>query len=318
MKPERESRITVEQRRAWLSGRTEDHFARQLDTIDDLSDPVRRTFLELLVPGEMICQIIDVPFQGHLKQYRSRRHFLTFSLPWEFTPDYILLLTDRRLFLARLLDHDACKIETIPLDDLLYVRSGVILLLSWVEFCWVRDGLVYREVIYFNTVCDRVFITLLEIVRSYLVKERAFRFSPVQENDPHLTDLPYKFMTAIPRLLLLPREHICRDLFRPAMYHMLLAFVQHIVAPRMVLVLTHHHLLLASENTNGCEGDYGLISTFLPLNRIRGVDVLVVEEQAYLMIHLAHGGVYEDQSIPFPLEMEFELRCFADAVNLYR
>lgn len=318
MKPERESRISVERRRGWLGDRTEDHFARQVDTLDDLSGPAQQAFMQLLAPGEMICQIIYAPFQGHLKQYRSRRHFLSFSLPWEFTPDYVLLLTDRRLLLARLLDRDAWRVETIPLDDLLYVRSGVILLLSWVEFCWVQNGLICREVIYFNTVCDRIFITLLEIVRGYLVKGRALCFSPAQENDPHLVDLPYKFMTAIPRRLLLPREQVCRVLFRPAMYHVLLAFVQHVVAPRMALVLTHHHLLLASENANGCEGDYGLISTFLPLNRIRGVDVLVVEEQAYLMIHLAHSGVYEDQSIPFPVEMEFEVRCFADAVNLHR
>lgn len=315
MKNSHKTHPSANRRHAWLSGRTEDHFARQIETIDDLPGPVQQAFLQLFLPGERICQMIYAPFQGHLTHYRSRRHFLTFSLPWEFTPDTVLLLTDRRLFLARLPDRDTCEIEAVPLDELFYVRSGVVLLLSWLEFCWVRNGALCREVIYFNTVSDRIFNTLSEIVRAYLVKDRALCLTKTQADDPRLTELPYKFMTAISRRLLLAGEQVGWVLFRPAMYQMILAWVKHIIAPRMVLVLSSHHLLLASENTHGSEGDYGLVSTFLPLNRICGTDVMMIEDQAYLTIHLLHCGVYEDQSIPFPQEMEFDLRCFSRAVN---
>lgn len=315
MKNTPEPRIALDRRHAWLSGRSEDRFARQFESIDELAVPIQQAFLERLQPGEMICQIIYAPFQGHLKHYRSRRHFLTFTLPWEFTPDYVLLLTDRRLFLARLPDPDTCKIEVIPLDALLYLRSGVVLLLSWLEFCWVREGVICREMIYFNTVCDRIFNTLAEIVRGYLVKDRSLWSVQAQEDGSNLSTLPYKFMIAIPNRLMLPREQVCRVLFRPAIYHTFLGWLHHVTAPRLALALTNCHLLLASENVSGSEGDYGLVSTFLPLSRIRGAEVFVSEDQSYLLVHLAYAGAYEDFSLPFPLELEFELRCFVDAVN---
>jgi hypothetical protein len=318
MKRTQQLRSISNRRHAWLSGRSEEHFARQIQNIGDLPAHVQQALLMLFLPGESLCRILYAPFQGVLKQYNARRHFLTFSLPWEVTPDTILLLTDQRLFVTHLLDLENCEVEAICLDDLLYVRSGVVLLLSWMELCWVREGAVCREVIYFNTVSDKIFNAFSAVIRGHLVGEGALGPGEQEETQALLAGLPYKFMNIIPHRLLLPGEQIRRVLFRPVMFQMLLARLRRVIAPQMALVLTSHHLLLASENISGSEGDYGLVSTFLPLQRIRSAEVFLIEGQAYLEIHLAYRGACEDQFIPFQAEMEFDLRCFAKGLNTRR
>jgi len=315
MKRAQELSTTTNRRHAWFTGHTEPHFARKVNAVTDLAEPVQRAFSERLQPGETVRRIIFAPFQGVLKNYRSKRRLFTFSLPWEFTPDNVLLLTDRNLFVAHLPDGDTCEVETVPLDDLLYLRSGVVLLLSWIEICWVQQGAIRREVIYFNTVCDKLFISFLEMIRCDWGGGRPGLLVDPESNHLLLSSLPYKFMNIIPRRLLLANEKVSRVLFRPAMYQALLAWINRVIAPQMALVITNHQLLLASENLSGSEGDYGLASIFLPLSRIRGAEALLIEDQAYLLIHLAYHGAYEDQTIPFPAEMDFELRCFVDALN---
>ena len=136
---------TSARREGWFNESARYHFARLVSDLTSLETPLREALQNALLPGETICWMIDAPYQGLLPKDAARRkpgfslHFLPIPLPWVFTPDWILALTAQRLLLMQTsVPGKEPKVAAVPLENILFLRSGGILLFSWLEVHWVE------------------------------------------------------------------------------------------------------------------------------------------------------------------------------------
>lgn len=296
-------------RNSWLSRDTEDQFARKIENLAELRPEHRAILLETLSPGEHIRWLIYVPYQAVLKSRDPKRRAFRFFLPWQFTPDWLLALTPTRLLLVSLPPHgDPPQVSSIPLENLLYLQSGVILLFSWFKLAWVEQGAVRQETVYYNAVCERIFDVLSEMVRAGLPAGADGPPAHPLDNHEALAPLPYKFKNLIPLRLLLPGEQIALVVFRAATFKRSLGLFRQMLSPRMALVLTDRHLLLAEEDLSVSEGSYGLISTFLPLQRLCAVPLTRTGQRIELTLQLELHNARKDLVVSFPLALESELQ----------
>ena len=305
---------TSARREGWFNKSARYHFARLVSDLTSLETPLREALQNALLPGETICWMIDAPYQGLLPKDAARRkpgfslHFLPIPLPWVFTPDWILALTAQRLLLMQTsVPGKEPKVAAVPLENILFLRSGGILLFSWLEVHWVESGKLFQETIYFNTVCEPLFTRLTEMIRRSQVDSGE---APAARGLGALDPLPYKFMNLIPLRLLLPEEGVDRVLYRPAMWRQRLKFFRSMTAPRMALVRTQWQMVLAEEDLSGEEGSYGLISTFLPLKQVRSLSYQLEKDHLLLVISLALLDARQEIQIPFPLDREEDLHSF--------
>ncbi len=81
-----------------------ERFAYPLSSSEDLTPPVRAAMKEALLPDETVRQIIFAPRQSHLALGRGLWARLSTSLSEQWTPDWVLALTEERLLLATIVD----------------------------------------------------------------------------------------------------------------------------------------------------------------------------------------------------------------------
>ncbi len=300
----------------WFARRSEDQYAHPVERIEDLRPEVQAVLLPTLEPGELVRYMIDAPYQGRLKRRDERRTRSLLRLPWQLTPDWLLALTPRRLLLASTRkDGSLPEVLSIPLENILRLQSGVILLLSWFEITWVEQGLVRSQEIYFNAVCERFFDRLSLLVRSEMTPQPAALRPANLSNREILEPLPYKFRNLIPMRLLLPGEQIARIVFRPATYARVAWLFRRMTAPKLVLALTDRHLILAEEELGESENSYGLIATFIARSQICDAHLSQQEKQVALHLRTELHGAEREMTIPFPVEAAPDLRALLEELQ---
>ncbi len=286
---------TPSHREAWFASHTDDHFARLIQDLDELDEPVPAVLRGALQPGETCLLIIRVPYQGALAA-REHKQLWFKSLPWEFTPDWVLALTNNRLLLVRLAETgNAPQVIPIPLENILSLQNGTVLLFSWFEVCWAENGAIRRQKVYYNAVSERLFTRLTAIVRA--------SWPAVGENEGgpcSLDKLPFKFKNLLPLRVFLPDEQAYRVLFRPSLWQTHHGLFRHMTAPRMALALTVSCLALAEEDLTGRDGSYGFIVTCLPRAAVRKIESVADVRKPALRISLARQGANLDLCTAFP------------------
>jgi hypothetical protein len=274
-------------------------FARTLSSLDELGSAARAALAEHLEGGETIRRVVVAPRQKLLGAGPGWRRWLTLLLPWELTPDWVLVLTDNCLLAAAFVRPGAAPTVTLtPLAAIVSLELGTVLLRSWLE--WTCPGLasgpeggLERTRVHFNTVSYWLFRHFLSDICQDLARRSGSEPAADDRRLEHLAGLPFKFMNIIRHDLLLPDEQVQAALYRPAIFEQRGLFRRQRTASAALLV-TNYHLLIAEEDLSESRNGYGLISRFYPRRRIRGATVERAENDLWLNLALeTHGAGQE-------------------------
>jgi hypothetical protein len=311
-----------------LKKRPADHYATRILSTEALREPFRTLLLEAVALGaeaheENLRWLIDLPAKGMLNSQRRSKWIRQFWPVWEYTPHWLAALTDRRLLLIGVREHGE-KAETIsiPVEAVVYLEYGMILLFSWITVYWVKNDQVCEQTLYYNAVSDQIVLPFIDLLCHALVQGRdgttpgepglaASRNTFAQRNDPHngkfLEQMPVKFKNLIPHFGLRKGEQVCQALYRPAQKRRLLEKRM----PGIAMLQTNTGLLLATENTALGERSYGMTFTFLPLHHIQSIQQDRDDRSGCLHIRMEALHTARDLEVLFPAEMEREVSEFA-------
>jgi hypothetical protein len=244
-------------------------FPRVLYSFDELEPAVEKAIVEHMEQGESIRQMIVAPRQRLLGAHRESRGWRGFLLPWEWTPDWVLVWTGERVLVATL-DHPRATpvVTATPVKDVLSFEWGAILLHAWIEWTWANQGQAERTRIYFNAVGQRLFKRVLDSLRHDLAVQSELTAVQPDRHLERLAALPFKFMNLIMHDLLLPDEQVQAVVYRPAIWSDQSRLFRHQRAAAMTLVLSNYHILIAEEDLTGTLHSYGLITRFYPRSRV--------------------------------------------------
>jgi hypothetical protein len=304
--------VISEETQRWLDKHSNDHYAWPVSTLDELSPELRTAFREALEPAEPVECMIYAPCQGLLRRTTDRKFHLL--LPWQFTPDWVLAVTSRRVLLAKAGAITASQIISIPLQDIIYLKVGFVLLFSWIELHWADSDGVHQQTIYYNSVSECLFDNLSLKIRNqtqHLLATRSFEHAPAVPNAEYFRRLPYKFQNLIARRMLLSDEQISAVLFRTVVRKTFLGVFRSRQLPQAALIFTDRHLLIAEEHLTDREESYGLNNTFIPIGRIQRLETEIEGDMLSLIISLSHCGSTTTINLSFPIEMRERLLDFA-------
>jgi hypothetical protein len=318
----------------WLKKKPLDDVSRRVIMPETVREPVKTQLLSALEPEESLCWMIDVPPKGIYHPQRAGSWLRKLWQIWELTPARLVALTGQRLLLITTTSAGIPpQVTAIPLDSILYLEHGMVLLFSWLSVYWYENHVPREEVIYFDSVDEEIFMPLILMLRSSIARRDKFdrsaepglplnasRWDAEQQMvNPRDRDafrnLPLKFLNLVPDYGLLNDEHICEVLLRPAQWRKRLGLARVITAPQMVVLRTDIYLLLAAEDVSRTNGGYGLTLTFLPCRYVRSVQVHRDERQCSLNISLETQKFSRDWSISFPIEMEAAVRGFTSRLD---
>jgi len=297
----------------WWTDRRLRWHASPVASLDDLPPPVRAALVEQLEPGEAIRQIISAPRQHVLGLgVAGWRRWLAAVLPWDWTPDWTLVITNNRLLAAASTSADQEPVVTAtPIADLLSFELGTILLFSWLDWTWATEGRLECQRIYFNTVSDRLFWDALLFLRRSLISDADLPPPQGARGLERLAHLPYKFKNLIPHRLLLPDEELQALVYRPDIWTSRTGPFRRKRAPALALALTNYHLMVTQEDMGAGTANYGLITRYYPRGRIAAATVTQTGGNAWLSVMLKHGGAEETLGLLFEPTAEESLRKLA-------
>jgi hypothetical protein len=284
----------------WWTDRRLRWHASAVASLDDLPPPVKTALAAELRPGETVRQIISAPRQHLLAEAAGWRHRLGIVLPWDWTPDWVLVVTGQRLLVAASASAaEAPTISAAPITDLLSCELGTVLLFSWFEWTWADGGRPARQRIYFNTVSDRLFWDVLTFLRRSLIADADLPPPAGGRGLEQLASFPYKFRNLIPLRLLLPDEQICTVIYQPAIWTRHPGPFRRNRAPSLALILTNYHLVVTQEDLGHGTTSYGLITRYCPRDRIREVNLDRTGGDLWLTVRLARAGAEESVRVLF-------------------
>jgi len=294
----------------WWTDRRLRWHASPVPSLDDLPLSIKAALAEQLKPGETIRQIISAPRQHVLGMgVAGWRRWLAAVLPWEWTPDWTLVVTGRQLLTAACTSVDEDPVVTAtPIADLLSFELGTILLFSWFEWSWAVAGRLERQRIYFNTVSDRLFWDALLFLRRSLITDADLPPPQSGRGLERLAHLPYKFKNLIPHRLLLPDEEIQALVYRPDIRTARKGPFRRKRAPALALALTNYHLVITQEDTGADLANYGLITRYCPRGQIAEATVTRTGDDVWLKVTLEHSGAEETMRLIFEPDAEQGLR----------
>ena len=284
-------------------------FPRVFYSFDELEPAVEKAIVEHMEKGESIRQIIVAPRQRLLGTHRKSRGWRGFLLPWEWTPDWVLVWTGDRVLVATL-DHPRATpvVTSTSVKDVLSFEWGAILLHAWIEWTWANQGQAERMRIYFNAVGQRLFKRVLDSLRHDLAAQSELTAVQPDRHLERLAALPFKFMNIIMHDLLLPDEQVQAVVYRPAIWSDQPKLFRHQRAAAMTLVLSNYHILTAEEDLAGTLHSYGLITRFYPRRRIHSATLERGQDNVLLKLALETLGVQQEVNIPFEASAEPSLQ----------
>lgn len=274
-------------------------FPRVLYSFDGLEPTVTHAIVEHLEEGEAPRQIIVAPRQKLLDARKVQR-LPGFPLPWVWTPDWVLTLTEQRMLVAALDQSQATPVITsIRVQDMLLFEWGAILLHSWIEWTQAHQGQSERTRVYFNSVGASIFKRLLDSQRRALAAQTGRMAGLPQRGLALLAALPFKFSNLITIELLLPDEQVQAVVFQPTVWAGR-GILRHPTTAAQALVLSNYHLLVAQEELTGRSDTWGLVTRFYPRERIRQATLEPGQDALWLNL------TQETQGAQHPARIRFE------------
>jgi hypothetical protein len=268
-------------------------FAYTVSDLDGLGPVLGKALDAYLKPGELPEQVVVLPRQRLLQRRGEGGSW--FPIPiWRYTPEVILIRTAKRLLSAAILEGSRLEVTSTPIDHIITIQLGTILLFSWFEWSWASDGKLETYRVYFNTVSDRIFRDLQQCLSGEFMQMSEVKAIPADQGLQLLDGLPYKFRNIIPLRLLLPREEIQAVVYRPAIWEPRIIFLRRQTSPATAVVLTDGQVLVAEEDRGGVDGHYGVIARYMPRHKLHRVALEVQSEGILLqMVFLLEGVEFE-------------------------
>ena len=249
-----------------------ERFPRLVTSLDELPPQSAAALASQLQPDEVIVQALFTPRVALLGQRTGWHAWLWRLLPWEWSPEWVLIATQERLLLgATALPGAAPVVSSLRPADLLYMELGTILLFSWFDSATAqptaRNAPASTSTLWVSTTfagCSFVWRRRQPVVP---------RLPPAMCDQNALADLPFKFRNIIAQRLLAPGERVEAAFFRPPLCSGGHSLWRRPHPTGLALVLTNYHLLVATEDESSSVGtvSYGFIARCYPRVQLQAI-----------------------------------------------
>lgn len=252
-----------------------EEFALEVNEPGDLSEPLRSVYIEALQDGP--CR---------LTIYAPR---LTSVPSHHVQPPatYLLMIFDRRIFVAADPGKGNLTITRVPLDDVLCVEIGHVLLFCWFKIAFGRQ-VSHQIKIPFNLVRFELFREALTLMRPTL----DHKYGSDEVKSLKSIDLDIKFKNALYEMMLAD-ELPLHLAFQPEVRTRRFLILERQVMPPLLAAVTNRQFLLVTEEPPTSVERLGRVSaiyTYCPHERIESLNVEPNEheEHARLVLTLAN------------------------------
>lgn len=252
-----------------------DEFALEINEPGDLNEPLRSVYIEALQDGP--CRVaIYAPKLSNVPS----RHV-------QPPATYLLLIFDRRILVAADSGKRNVTITRMPLDDVLCVETGHVLLFCWFKIVFGRQASLQIK-IPFNLVRFELFREALTSMRARL--DQKYQGGDVKSLKS--IELDIKFRNAFDEVMLADEVplHLA---FQPEIRTRRFLMLERQVMPPLLAAMTNRQFLLVTEEPpTSVErlGRVNAIYTYCPHERIESLNVEANEheEHARLVLTLAN------------------------------
>ncbi len=270
-----------------------EYFLYPVDSVSELPEPVQHEIAQL--PPQSVHRMVVVPPQD-FPVIRFKR-FGNLPFGWRTTPKRVLIFGDQ--YTAIINSEPAGQITTItiPLDAIVTIELATMLLRAHVEFTWLCGNQTETFKIEFNAVGELLIRRELNYLRS-VIAERARLPNRNQSNLPEvaIANLPLKYRNYV-RYALLSQERILAAIYQPAVRQSQ-RLLRGYLSPNRAVAVTNQHLIAVEDERWGIKGDYGVITRFIPLNRICRITFEPLPDATWVRFTLGAPESGAELSIP--------------------
>lgn len=239
-------------------------FALEINKPGDLTEPLRTVYIEMLEDGP--CRLAI--YAPELTSLPNRHE--------QPSAAYLLMIFDERISVAVDPGTGDVSIARFPLDDVLCVEMGQVLLFCWIKIVFGRN--VCRQIkVPFNLVRFALFRTALNLIRQSLDNNReGEKVKPLESLPLESLDLDLKFQNVVHDIMV-PDELLLKIAFQPEVRTRRFLFLQRQVMPPLLAAITNRQFFLVTEEPPASVerlGRFSEIYTYCPHERI---DSLIAE-----------------------------------------
>ena len=274
-------------------------------SLDEIDQRVREVIVKYLDPRDDICQIvisshqsISDPSMASTAGYAVQQ--------WKY--DWVLVLTRDNLILFDSTDPDNQPIvRKTPIENILSITWGNILLQSWVDWSWVDGRKVEHGRINFQSNGESPILETLGYIHEADISDFRNSRRRSSEQNQIINALPNKFVDQL-SLLLTPQENILATanyLFHPAVWkswHGLFRKQERKATPFIELILTERQFVMIYEGIDDTGPSFG---TFIQTVNRKNIFKLLIEntlDGSHLLLLVSDKNAEERIIIPAPEE----------------
>jgi hypothetical protein len=300
------------------SGRRPDMFMRKavtyflypVQSLDDLPMPIGEAIRPHLA-DDQIRSIIVIPPQDYAVRREETRWKKNLPFRWRDTPQRTLVFGDRQLVMVEAEKNGDIHSLVIPLDCLIYAGLATILLYAYLELVWVSGQQIEKRFIEYNAVGERLIRKQVEWARTQIVPRMpGFAHMPSSQTS---AQLPFKFNNYL-KFGLLPDENVLVAVHQPAIRRGE-GWLQPYISPNRTVAITDSHLIILEEAERKRKSSYGIITRFIPLDRLQQAQFHVEAELCWLYLTLGFGDTTERLEIPLEAANSRDLRGAFNALH---
>lgn len=268
------------------------YFLYPVQSLDDLPLPIGDAVRSHL-PENLIRSIIVIPPQDYAIRRQDTRWTKNLPFRWRATPQRTLVFGDHQIVMVEAEKDGSINTLVIPLDCLVYVRLGTILLYAYLELVWASGQQIEKRLIEYNAVGEQLIRKQVERMRTQRAANLPrFDHAPIVQTAP----LPFKFNNYL-KYSLLPGETVVLAVHQPAIRRGE-GWFQPYLSPNRTIAITDTHLIILEEEERRRKSTYGIITCFYPLDRVRQVKFRPAETLCWMYLTLGFGDVTESLEIP--------------------
>lgn len=288
------------------------YFLYPVQSLDDLPAPINEAVRRHLSEAHVRAIIVIPPQDYAIRREIRRQKNLPFR--WRVTPQRTLVFSDHQIVLVEAETNGDLHTLVIPLDCLVYVNLGTILLYAYLELAWVNGQQIEKRFIEYNAVGEQHIRKQIEQVRAQIAADvPRFDNAPDEKTTAHL---PFKFNNYL-KFSLLPDEVLLTAVHQPAIRRGE-GWFQPYLSPNRTVAITDTHLIILEEEERKRKSTYGIITRFCPLDRVRQVKFRPAEELCWMYLTLGFGEAAELVEIPLEAANADSLRDTWDMLNQVR
>ena len=281
-------------------------------SLDELEQGVLETIVANLDPGDEICQIvvsphqqINDPSQAGLSGYMDQQE----SYEW------VLVLTKKNLVLFdATYPNNLPMVRKAPIENLLSITWGRILLQSWMDWSWSAGSIVEHARINFSTSGEKPIEETIRYIHGADLPDAGELYRLMPEQDLTINSLPNKFVDLFP--LLLNHQDKIQEVvyypFQPAVWkswYGLFRKQERKATPSTAFLLTEQQFIMIYEEDH----DAGLgLGTFIQsVNRKNILDLVIESDLDGIQLFLLVGDKNAQERIILHAPEE----CFVELIE---